>query len=67
MCIFKVGPSGGGKTSIVRLLLRLFDYDSGEILVDGRNIRSMKLCSLRGQVGVVPQDTALFNDSIRWG
>jgi ABC-type multidrug transport system fused ATPase/permease subunit len=60
-----VGPSGAGKSSIIALLLRLADPDSGAVLVDGVDVRRGTLASLRGQIGVVPQQTFLFNTSIR--
>lgn len=59
-----VGPSGGGKTSLVRLLLRLREPDGGSIRFNGVDIRSMPLDEVRSQVAVVPQDVVLFNDSI---
>ncbi|RUS25798.1 P-loop containing nucleoside triphosphate hydrolase protein, partial [Jimgerdemannia flammicorona] len=59
-----VGPSGGGKSTILRLLFRFYDVQSGRILVDGQDIRSVTQLSLRRNIGVVPQDTVLFNDTI---
>ncbi|URD92024.1 ABC transporter transmembrane region [Musa troglodytarum] len=59
-----VGTSGSGKSTIIRLLYRFFDSDSGSIWVDGQNIREVTLESLRKCIGVVPQDTVLFNDTI---
>ncbi|RUS20327.1 LOW QUALITY PROTEIN: P-loop containing nucleoside triphosphate hydrolase protein [Endogone sp. FLAS-F59071] len=59
-----VGPSGGGKSTILRLLFRFYDVQSGRILVDGQDIRSVTQHSLRRNIGVVPQDTVLFNDTI---
>lgn len=59
-----VGPSGGGKSTIIDLLMRFYDIDQGEILVDGNNIKNLKLSSLRQLAGMVNQDTFLFNDSI---
>ncbi|MBN2345103.1 MAG: ABC transporter ATP-binding protein [Candidatus Aminicenantes bacterium] len=59
-----VGASGSGKTTITSLLLRFYEPDSGEILVDGRDIRSITLKSLREQTGLVTQDVFLFNDTI---
>jgi len=61
-----VGPSGGGKTSIIRLLFRFYDPLSGDIFIDGQNIRLITQQSLRKAIGVVPQDTVLFNDSIKY-
>ncbi|KAH0845596.1 iron-sulfur clusters transporter atm1, mitochondrial [Fonsecaea monophora] len=59
-----VGPSGCGKSTILRLLFRFYDADSGQILVDGQNIKDVSLDSLRRSIGVVPQDTPLFNNTI---
>ncbi len=59
-----VGPSGAGKSTLSRLLFRFYDVSSGAITIGGQDIRSMKQKSLRAQIGVVPQDTVLFNDSI---
>ncbi|CAG8808020.1 35944_t:CDS:10 [Gigaspora margarita] len=59
-----VGPSGCGKSTILRLLFRFYDPQSGNIYIDGQNIRKVTLESLRKCIGVVPQDTALFNNSI---
>ncbi|KAL4779726.1 P-loop containing nucleoside triphosphate hydrolase protein [Aspergillus varians] len=59
-----VGPSGCGKSTILRLLFRSYDVQEGRILVDGQDIRDVTLESLRKAIGVVPQDTPLFNDSI---
>ncbi|RIB18679.1 hypothetical protein C2G38_2085056 [Gigaspora rosea] len=59
-----VGPSGGGKSTILRLLFRFYDVGSGRILIDGQDIRLVKQESLRRNIGVVPQDTVLFNDTI---
>lgn len=52
------------KSTVLRLLYRFFDVQSGRILIDGQDIRSVTLASLRGKIGVVPQDTPLFNDTI---
>lgn len=60
-----VGPSGAGKTTLINLLLRLFDTQSGFISIDGQNIRNVIQESLRGNIGVVAQDTALLHCSIR--
>ena len=59
-----VGPSGSGKSTLSRMLLRFYDPDQGKILIDGQDIRGLKLDSLRAVMGVVPQDTVLFNDTI---
>lgn len=59
-----VGPSGCGKSTILRLLFRFYDTDSGRILIDGQDIRDVSLESLRAAIGVVPQDTPLFNNTI---
>lgn len=59
-----VGPSGSGKTSVVNLLLRLYDPTSGHILVDGVDLRDFALPSWRGRIGVVDQETYLFNASV---
>lgn len=61
-----VGPSGAGKSTIVRLLFRFYDVDSGAILVDGQNIKTVTQDSLRRAIGVVPQDTVLFNNTIKY-
>lgn len=61
-----VGPSGAGKSTISRLLFRFYDLSSGKITVDGQNIRDVTQRSLRAALGMVPQDTVLFNDTIRY-
>ncbi len=60
-----VGPSGAGKTSIINLLLRFYDTDAGNIFVDGDNIKNFTLSSLRKIVGIVTQETILFNDTLK--
>jgi subfamily B ATP-binding cassette protein MsbA len=60
-----VGPSGGGKTTLVNLLPRFFDVTAGRLLVDGVDVRDLTLASLRGLIGLVTQETVLFNDTIR--
>jgi subfamily B ATP-binding cassette protein MsbA len=60
-----VGPSGGGKTTLVNLLPRFFDPDRGRITIDDIDIRTLPLQNLRSLIGVVTQDTVLFNDSVR--
>ncbi|CAO3658693.1 unnamed protein product [Umbelopsis ramanniana] len=59
-----VGPSGCGKSTILRLLFRFYEPQQGNIYIDGQNIRDIKLESLRKVIGVVPQDTTLFNNTI---
>src|SRR3981189_1160287 len=61
-----VGPSGAGKSPISRLLFRLYDVSSGKITIDGQDIRNVTQASLRASIGMVPQDTVLFNDTIRY-
>src|SRR5215218_3699811 len=61
-----VGPSGAGKSTISRLLSRFYDVTGGRILIDGQDIRDVTQSSLRAQIGMVPQDTVLFNDTIRY-
>lgn len=60
-----VGMSGGGKTTLVNLIPRFYDVTEGKILMDGRDIRDVKLKSLRDQIGIVTQQTILFNDTVR--
>ena len=59
-----VGASGAGKSTLVKLLFRFYDPDSGRILIDGQDIRQVTRHSLRRAIGIVPQDTVLFNDTI---
>jgi ATP-binding cassette subfamily B protein len=59
-----VGATGAGKSTIARLLFRFYDVGSGRITIDGQDIRSVTQASLRAAIGIVPQDTVLFNDSI---
>jgi ATP-binding cassette subfamily B protein len=59
-----VGPSGAGKSTIFRLLLRLYDVTGGAVEIDGQDVRAVTQGSLRAVIGVVPQDTVLFNDTI---
>src|SRR5713101_2116454 len=61
-----VGPSGAGKSTISRLLFRLYDISGGKILIDGQDVRNVTQSSLRASIGMVPQDTVLFNDTIRY-
>ncbi|NEX61678.1 ABC transporter transmembrane domain-containing protein [Noviherbaspirillum galbum] len=66
-----VGPSGAGKTTLFQLLLRFYDPQSGDILLDGMDIRRLALDDLRGAIGIVPQDTVIFSanamENIRYG
>lgn len=59
-----VGPSGAGKSTLARLLFRFYDVGAGEILIDDQDIREVSQASLRKHIGIVPQDTVLFNESI---
>lgn len=59
-----VGPSGAGKSTLSRLLFRFYDVDQGRILIDGTDIRDVTRDSLRRHIGIVPQDTVLFNDTL---
>jgi len=61
-----VGPSGSGKSTIARLLFRFYDVDAGAIRIDGQDLRDVTQDSLRRAIGVVPQDTVLFNDTVRY-
>jgi ATP-binding cassette subfamily B protein len=61
-----VGPSGAGKSTIARLLFRFYDVSSGQILISGQDIAGVTQQSLREAIGIVPQDTVLFNDTIRY-
>ena len=61
-----VGPSGAGKSTISRLLFRFYDVNSGRVRIDGQDLRDVTQGSLRAAIGIVPQDTVLFNDSIRY-
>jgi ATP-binding cassette subfamily B protein len=60
-----VGTTGAGKSTIAKLVTRFYDPDSGRVLVDGRDVREVTLASLRGQLGVVPQEPFLFGGSVR--
>ncbi len=59
-----VGPSGAGKSTIGRLLFRFYDVNEGALLIDGQDVRDVTLASLHAAIGIVPQDTVLFNDTI---
>jgi ATP-binding cassette, subfamily B, heavy metal transporter len=61
-----VGASGAGKSTLARLLFRFYDVGGGRILIDGQDIRAVTQISLRAAVGIVPQDTVLFNDTLRY-
>jgi ABC-type transport system involved in Fe-S cluster assembly fused permease/ATPase subunit len=61
-----VGHSGSGKSTLSRLLFRFYDVDSGSIIIDGQDIRDVTQASLRHAIGIVPQDTVLFNDTIEY-
>jgi ATP-binding cassette, subfamily B, heavy metal transporter len=61
-----VGPSGAGKSTIARLLFRFYDVNAGAIRIDGQDLRAVTQDSLRRAIGVVPQDTVLFNDTVRY-
>ena len=59
-----VGPSGSGKSTIARLLFRFYDIQDGSVRIDGQDLRDVTQASVRQAIGVVPQDTVLFNDTI---
>ncbi|MEM9330948.1 MAG: ABC transporter ATP-binding protein/permease [Pseudomonadota bacterium] len=61
-----VGPSGAGKSTISRLMFRFYDATSGAITIDGQNLRDVQQTTLRAKIGMVPQDTVLFNDTIAY-
>jgi len=61
-----VGPSGSGKSTLARLLYRFYDVDAGRITIDGQDLRTVTQSSLRRAIGIVPQDTVLFNDTIAY-
>src|SRR5690606_23191287 len=58
-----VGPSGAGKSTVARLLFRFYDATAGAIEIEGRDVRAVTQASVRAAIGVVPQDTVLFNDT----
>ena len=61
-----VGPSGAGKSTISRILYRFYDIKGGSVKIDGQDIREVTQASLRASIGIVPQDTVLFNDTVRY-
>jgi ATP-binding cassette, subfamily B, heavy metal transporter len=61
-----VGPSGAGKSTISRILYRFYDIQSGRVTIDGQDIRDVNQASLRRVIGIVPQDTVLFNDTVKY-
>jgi ATP-binding cassette subfamily B protein len=61
-----VGPSGAGKSTLARLLYRFYDVNQGRITIDGQDIRAVTQASLRAAIGIVPQDTVLFNDTVEY-
>ena len=61
-----VGPSGAGKSTVARILFRFYDISGGVVRIDGQDIRDVRQSSLRAAIGMVPQDTVLFNDTIRY-
>ncbi len=61
-----VGPSGAGKSTLARLLFRFYDVQQGRILIDGQDIRAVTQASVRQAIGIVPQDTVLFNDTVEY-
>ena len=61
-----VGPSGSGKSTVLKLITRAYDASSGRITIDGQDVREVSLPSLRRQVGLVPQDTILFDESMMY-
>lgn len=61
-----VGESGGGKSTVFRLLFRFYNEQDGRIMLDGHDVRDVTIKSLRSHIGVVPQDTVLFNETIMW-
>ncbi|TMH59751.1 MAG: ABC transporter ATP-binding protein/permease [Betaproteobacteria bacterium] len=61
-----VGPSGSGKSTLARLLYRFYDISAGRITIDGQDLRAVQQTSVRAAIGIVPQDTVLFNDTIEY-
>ena len=62
-----VGPSGAGKSTLTKVLCRLYEPEAGRILIDGYDINKVELYSLRRQIGVVPQETLLFEGTVQFG
>ena len=60
------GESGGGKTTILRLIFRFYNVTSGAVLIDGQDVRDITIESFREKIGVVPQDTVLFNETLMY-
>src|SRR5690606_369630 len=60
-----VGPSGAGKSTVLNLVPRFHDVDAGRIAIDGQDLRDVTLASLRGAIGIVTQEPALFDDTVR--
>jgi len=61
-----VGATGSGKSTLARLLFRFYDVDAGRVMIDGQDVRTLKQETLRAAIGIVPQDTVLFNDTIEY-
>ncbi len=61
-----VGPTGSGKSTLARLLFRFYEVQGGRVLIDGQDVREVTQASLRAAIGIVPQDTVLFNDTIEY-
>jgi len=61
-----VGPTGSGKSTLARLLFRFYEVQAGRVLIDGQDVREVTQASLRAAIGIVPQDTVLFNDTIEY-
>ena len=61
-----VGATGSGKSTLARLLFRFYEVGAGRVLIDGQDVRTVTQASLRAAIGIVPQDTVLFNDSIEY-
>ena len=61
-----VGPSGSGKSTLARLLFRFYDVQQGRILIGGQDIKQVTQASVRQAIGIVPQDTVLFNDTVEY-